>query len=187
MADASSRAIPGLTEWRLYLRRRLKLNGPNGPTSLPTPELTTATTREIVACMDAVERAIEPSYLREVVQRLESLGSHPLGFRVAGTPEERAAARFVAGELRGLGLEVAEEAVPVDGWRLREAYVEAGGRRFEGASFGGVPETGRRGVKGELAVVGRGGRRQLDRIDAAGKILLVEWCDQGLWPYHVAL
>src|SRR5207247_608786 len=68
-----------------------------------------------------------------------------------------------------------------------EAYVEAGGRRFEGASFGGVPETGRRGVKGELVIVGRGGRRQLDRIDAAGKILLVDWCDQGLWPYHVAL
>ena len=32
-----------------------------------------------------------PEYLEHVVERLSSLGSHPLGFRVAGTPEEREA------------------------------------------------------------------------------------------------
>ena len=31
---------------------------------------------------------IDRDYLRYVVERLESLGSHPRGFRVAGTPEE---------------------------------------------------------------------------------------------------
>ena len=41
--------------------------------------------------------AISPEYLRHVVERLASLGSHPLGFRVAGTPEEREATAFVAG------------------------------------------------------------------------------------------
>ena len=40
--------------------------------------------------------AISPEYLRHVVERLASLGSHPLGFRVAGTPEEREATAFVA-------------------------------------------------------------------------------------------
>src|SRR5207344_1443096 len=88
-------------------------------------------------------RVIEfsPGYLRQVVERLESLGSHPRGFRVAGTPEERAASAFVAAEMRGLGLEnVTEEPVPVDAWRLEEAFVElADGTRFECASFGGVP------------------------------------------------
>ena len=54
-----------------------------------------------------------------MVERLASIGSHPLGFRVAGTPEEREAVDFIAGEMRSLGLEnVVEEPVPVDGWRL---------------------------------------------------------------------
>ena len=130
-----------------------------------------------------------PEYLQHVVERLASIGSHPLGFRVAGTPEEREAVDFVAGEMRSLGLEnVTREPVPVDGWRLEEAYVElADGTRVEGASFGGGPGTGARGVTGELVRVGRGGRRQLDRLDVAGKIALVEWQVKRLWPYHVGL
>jgi hypothetical protein len=128
-------------------------------------------------------------YLDHVVRRLESIGSHPLGFRVAGTPEEREAVEFIAGEMRSLGLQnVTEEAVPVDGWRLEEGFVElADGARFECASFGGVPETGPKGVEGELVAVGRGGRRQLDRLDVRGKVALVEWQIARLWPYHVGL
>jgi len=130
-----------------------------------------------------------PEYLEHVVRKLESIGSHPLGFRVAGTPEEREAVAFISGEMRGLGLEnVTEEPVPVDGWRLEEAFVElADGMRFECASFGGVPETGPKGVEGELVAVGRGGRRQLDRVDVRGKVALVEWQVARLWPYHVGL
>ena len=91
--------------------------------------------------------------------------------------------------MRALGLEnVVEEAVPVDGWRLEDAYVELGDRtRVEGASLGGVPETGACGVEGELVRVGRGGRRQVDRLDVAGKVALVEWQVARLWPYHVGL
>jgi Iap family predicted aminopeptidase len=124
-----------------------------------------------------------------VVERLASIGSHPLGFRVAGTPEEREAVDFIAGEMRSFGLEnVVEEPVPVDGWRLEDAFVEvADGTRVEGASFGGVPETGARGVEGELVRVGRGGRKQLDRLDVGGKVALVEWQVARLWPYHVGL
>jgi Iap family predicted aminopeptidase len=128
-------------------------------------------------------------YLEHVVGRIASIGSRPDGFHVAGTPEEREAVDFVAGEMRSLGLEnVALERVPVDGWRLEEAYVElADGSRVEAASFGGVPGTGARGVAGELVRVGRGGRKQLDRLDVAGKIVLVEWQIERLWPYHVGL
>jgi Iap family predicted aminopeptidase len=124
-----------------------------------------------------------------VVERLASIGSHTLGFRVAGTPEEREAVEFIAGEMRSLGLEnVVEESVPVDGWRLEDAFVEvADGTRIEGASFGGVPETGAHGVEGELVRVGRGGRKQLDRLDVGGKVALVEWQVARLWPYHVGL
>jgi Iap family predicted aminopeptidase len=130
-----------------------------------------------------------PGYLQHVVERLAAIGSHPLGFRVAGTPEEREAVDFIAGEMRSFGLEnVIEEPVPVDGWRLEEAYVELeDGTRLECASFGGVPETGPKGVEGELIAVGRGGRRQLDRLDVAGKVALVEWQVARLWPYHIGL
>jgi len=129
-----------------------------------------------------------PEYLEHVVSRLAAIGSHPLGFRVAGTPEEREAVDFIAAEMRSHGLQdVVEEPVPVDGWRLEEAYVETAGTRVEAASFGGVPETGPKGVHGQLVRVGRGGRRQLDRLDVAGKVALVEWQVERLWPYHVGL
>jgi len=60
-----------------------------------------------------------PEYLEHVVTRLAGIGSTPRGFHVAGTPEEREAVDFVAGEMRSIGLQdVVEEAVPVDGWRL---------------------------------------------------------------------
>jgi Iap family predicted aminopeptidase len=136
---------------------------------------------------ELIEHAIDPQYLRFVVERLESFRSHPLGFRVAGTPEEHAAVAFAAEELRGIGLEVVEEPVPVDAWRLVDAYVEADGRRYECASFGGVPETGAAGVTGELVVGGRSGRRELDGLEVRGRVVLVDWQEDGLWPYHVAL
>jgi len=108
---------------------------------------------------------------------------------VAGTPEEREATEFIAGEMRAAGLvDVVEEPVPVDAWRLEDAVVELpDGTRFECASFGGVPETGRDGVTGELVHVGRGGRRQLDRVDVRGKVALVDWVVQRLWPYHIGV
>ncbi|MFL5967703.1 MAG: hypothetical protein ACJ747_14245, partial [Gaiellaceae bacterium] len=131
---------------------------------------------------------IKTQYLHEIVSRLESFGSHELGFRVAGTPEERRAAEYIAGELRAAGLDVAEERVPVDAWRLEDASVElAGGVRYECASFGGVPETPPGGIEAELVVVGRGGRKQLDPRDVEGKIALVDWRVDWLWPYHVAI
>ena len=110
--------------------------------------------------LTAVEELVSEEYLRFVVERLASLGSSPLGFRVAGTSEERGAAAFVADELRGLGFsDVVEEHVPVDAWRFREAFVEVGGRRYEAVSMGGVPGTGRAGspVSSSPCVAGAGG------------------------------
>lgn len=136
----------------------------------------------------AVEAAISADYLHRVVERLSSYRSHRLGFRVAGTPEERKATAWIAREMRSLGLEdVVEEPVPVDAWRFRGAFVEVAGKRYECASMGGVPETGARGVRGELVFVRRGGRRDGGYADIAGKVVLVDWCDQLLWPYEFGL
>src|SRR5205085_8106755 len=82
----------------------------------------------------------------------------------------------------------AKEAVAVGGWRLGEGFVgREGGTGIEGASFGGGPGAGGGGARGAVVRVGRGGRRQLDRLDVAGKVALVEWQVQRLWPYHVGL
>jgi Iap family predicted aminopeptidase len=136
-----------------------------------------------------LEAAVSAAYLREVVERLESFRSHPLGFRAAGTEEERAAAGYVAGEMRGLGLrDVVEEPVPVDAWRLRDAYVELpDGSRYGCASMGGVPETPPGGVVGPLVLAGRAGRRQLDRLEVEDAVVLVDWRGQALWPYQSGL
>lgn len=130
-----------------------------------------------------VEDRLEPEYLRSVVERLSAIGSSPLGFRVAGTPEDRRAASFVADEMRALGLhDVRFEPVPVDAWRFREAFVRCGRARYECASMGGVPGTGPEGVTGRLVAVARGGRGQLDGLDLAGRVVLVDWTDRELWP-----
>ena len=50
-----------------------------------------------------------------------------------------------------------------------------------------MPETGPGGVRGQLVYVGRAGRKQLDGIDVTGKIALVDWEVERLWPYHVGL
>ena len=136
----------------------------------------------------AVEARIEAGELRRIVEKLESFRSHPLGFRVAGTPAEQQAADWIAAEMRAIGLhDVVLDPVPVDGWELREAHVEAGGTRYECSSFGGVPGTPPGGVAGELVAVSRGGRRELEGIDVTGRIVLLDWRDDDLWPFQSGL
>jgi Iap family predicted aminopeptidase len=135
-----------------------------------------------------LEERISAETLREIVEELGSYRSHPLGFRLAGTPEERKAAEWIARRMRSIGLDdVTKEAVPVDAWRFRGAFVELDGTRYECASMGGVPDTGRRGVRGELVFVRGGGRHDIGSADVAGKVVLVDWRDERLWPSSFGL
>ena len=132
---------------------------------------------------------LDTAYLREVVDRLAALGSSPLGFRVTGTPEDRAAAEYAAGELRAAGLGgVAVEEVAVDGWRFRGAELApAGGPAIEGAALGGTPATPRRGVTGRLVDAGAARRRELDRLDVRGALVLVDWHKGPAGPADIGL
>ncbi|MEI6726180.1 MAG: PA domain-containing protein, partial [Actinomycetes bacterium] len=127
--------------------------------------------------------------LRRVVQTISSVGSHPLGFRASGTPEDREVTEFVAAEMHAIGLSsVAFEDVPVDAWRFRGASVSVeGGSRFEGASMAGVAATVPAGVSGALVFVGDGCRDRLDRLDVAGKVALVDWRRTSVWISEIAL
>ena len=86
---------------------------------------------------------IEREPLERVVEALSRVGSHPLGFRVAGTPEDRATAELIATEMRSIGLtDVALEQVPVDGWHYRGGSVTlSDGTQWEAASLGSFPPT----------------------------------------------
>ena len=132
---------------------------------------------------------LDAAYLREVVDRLSSLGSSPLGFRVTGTPEDRAAAEYVAGELRAAGLGgVAIEEVAVDGWRFEGAeLVPAGGPAIEGAALGGTPPTPAGGISARVVDAGAARRRELDRLDVRGALVLVDWAKGPAGPADVGL
>ncbi len=138
---------------------------------------------------EAVETRITADELRSIVERLESFRSHPLGFRVAGTAAEHAAAEWIAAEMRSIGLsDVVLESVPVDAWEFRGAYVERDdGIRYECASMGGVSPTPPEGITAELVAVTRGGRGELEGIDVAGRVVLVDWRDDDLWPFQFGL
>jgi hypothetical protein len=137
----------------------------------------------------ALALPVERERLGVTVERLSALGSSPLGFRAAGTPEDRRAADMAAEDLAAAGLErVTIEDVPVLGWSFGGARVEAGGLRpYEAASMGGVPGTGPSGVSGRLVAAGDGARRRLDRLDLAGAVALIEWRSERTLPADVAL
>ena len=150
-----------LLESRVIARRTPRPSSSSSATRLPEPFAT----------------PVDDALLRRMVAAISSVGSHPLGFRAAGTPEERQVAELVAAEMRSIGLaDVGFEQVPVDGWRFRDASLRvAGGRRYACSSMAGSPATPKAGISGRLVFVGDGRRDRLDRLDLRGTIALVDW------------
>ena len=145
-------------------------------------------TERAAALRLARQAAIDVPYLRRVVDHLSSIGSSDLGFRVAGTPEDHAVAAFVAEQLDEIGLSgVAVEHVAVDGWRFHGADLAVAGATYQAASLGGVPPTPADGVTGPLIDVGTASRRELDRLEVAGRIALVDWRSATVSPSDVGL
>lgn len=137
----------------------------------------------------AFTTTVDVAMLRRVVGTISSVGSHPLGFRATGTPEEREVTEFVASEMRAIGLsQVAVEHVPVDAWRFRDASVSVeGASTYQCASLAGVQATPRSGVTAEVVYVRDGRRDRLDRLDVSGKIALVDWRSGDEWISEIGL
>ena len=131
-----------------------------------------------------VETAVDEGFMRSLVERMSAIGSSPLGFRIAGTPEDDEVCALLADTMRSIGLEdVRLEPVPVDGWRFRGASLEAAGAVTPCASFGGSPPTPPGGIEAELVFAGRGSRVELARAGVEGRIVLFDWPgDHFLWP-----
>jgi Iap family predicted aminopeptidase len=142
----------------------------------------------VLSTRGILDGAIDVGYLRAVVRHLADTGSSPMGFRLAGTPEDVELTAWIAEQMTALGLaDVALEPVPVDAWRFRGARVEALGRTFECASFGGSPPTPPDGVEAEVVFVGRGTRDEVAAADLSGRIALIDWRGGDLlWPSMAA-
>ncbi|MFA5895770.1 MAG: M28 family peptidase [Thermoplasmata archaeon] len=146
---------------------------------------------------DAVAAKLDVDYMRGIIEHITSIGSSPLGFRTAGTPEDFKTASYIVAEMKRIGLKDAGlETVTVDMWRFLGASltVTAGGTTwtFQAASQGGVPPTPKKGLTGDILFVGKG--RAMDYevleskgISAKGKLVLADWDADEVWTNHIAM
>jgi hypothetical protein len=130
---------------------------------------------------------LDSHYIRSTIQTLTAIGSSALGYRNAGTSEDREVAAFVSAEMRRIGLvDVAVEEVPVDAWRFTGARVDVSTdgsvTTFEGCSFGGIPPTSPDGITARLVDVKDPRRKALDKLDLRGTIVLADWRRKAIDP-----
>jgi Peptidase family M28 len=112
-------------------------------------------------------------YPQSIENYLDSLGNSPVGFRLAGTPADNAAADYITGQFQAMGLaNVREEAVPVDAWDMQGSWVRVAGRTMVASTFDGVPGTPGP-VNGEIVFVGQGKLSDYAGVDVTGKIVLI--------------
>ena len=146
---------------------------------------------------DLIAARLDADYMRGIIEDITAIGSSPMGFRTAGTPEDLETATYVVDRMREIGLEDAGiERIPVDMWRFRGASltVTAGDRTwtFDAASQGGVPPTPPAGRTGDVVYVGEGTAIEYEALEArgvsvAGKLALVDWDSDDVWTNHVAM
>ena len=131
----------------------------------------------------AVDKLIAKGYPQGIEDYLTSLGTSAIGFRMAGTPADNAAAAFIAKKMRQAGLvNVRLEPVSVDVWDFRGASVTVGKRVMPASIFGGSPGTSTDGVTGDVVYVGPGRAEDYAAAgDVSGKIVVVEFRPSWWW------
>ncbi len=131
----------------------------------------------------AVDQLIADGYPQAIETYLNSLGANPLGMRLAGTEAEQAASRYLAAELKAMGLSnVRLEPVPVDAYELGGAGVTVGAREMTASQFPGIPGTPAGGISGSVVYVHDGTAADFDAAgDVTGKIVLVDLNLEAVW------
>ena len=147
--------------------------------------------RETLLGLEEGRRVIEisPEYLR---QRRRAARVVPVA--PARVPRGRARPRSARPppssprEMRNLGLDERDRGAGARrraGGSRRPSSSSRTGRGSSAPPSAASPRPGARESPASSSPVGRGGRKQLDRVDVRGKIALVEWQVARLWPYHV--
>lgn len=128
---------------------------------------------------------VELEYALAVARRVASFGTYERGFRPAGSEAARNCAQYLEQEMRAIGLpQVDVLEFPLDGWEFAGASVAVeGGPVLEAVAYGGATGTGPQGVTAEMVSCGNGTREAYAKVDARGKIVLVELdLDEVNWP-----
>jgi hypothetical protein len=133
--------------------------------------------------VQALNRAIDTTYLRRVTERLTEFGDTPHGWRPGGSPANLESVDWIAREMRSLGMRnVAKLPVPIDRWVFNGASVTVeGGPTAEASSWGGVPGTPDGGITAEVVDVGLGQASDYVGRDVTGKIVMVNWAFGDHW------
>ena len=145
----------------------------------------------------AVSTLISSGYASKMEDKCVSFQGNSLGFRSAGTAADDACARWIAREMKAIGLsDVTLEAVPVDEWDFKSASVQVSGLgysnpvTYKATGFGGGVSTPFAGVTGDIVYVKdvdlvngpwSGSAGAFDAVgDVTGKIVLVDF-ESAMW------
>ena len=145
----------------------------------------------------AVSELISNGYAQKMENRCVSFQGNSLGYRSAGTTADDACARWIATEMKAIGLSnVTLEAVPVDEWDFKSASVQVSGLgysnpvTYRATGFGGGVSTPFAGVTGDVVYVKdvdlvngpwSGSAGAFDAVgDVTGKIVLVDF-ESTMW------
>ena len=109
--------------------------------------------------------------------------SSPLGTRTAGSRAEHAAAEWLAGKMREIGLtDVEKVAANCDLWQFNGACLQIlGDDKIIDLHSYAAAATPVEGITAELLYAGQGTRFDYDKIDARGKIVLIEVNQRDDW------
>ena len=115
-----------------------------------------------------------------------------LGFRWAGTAPDNASARYLARQMRAMGLKnVHLERVPVDVFDFKWADVKVGGQTFVASTFAGIRPTPSKGLTARVVYAHDGTAQDFDALQAAGvsvkgKLVLVDSNFNAWWLNYPA-
>jgi len=130
----------------------------------------------------AVDKLIRDGYPQRLERKLTSFKSIPMGFRWAGSEADNQAARFLAAEMRRIGMTgVSLEAVPVDEWTPIDQYVLVDGKKLRGSPYPGVPPTPMGGLTGQVVYVDDGQAVDFFGLDVEDKIVIVDFNSVNWW------
>jgi Iap family predicted aminopeptidase len=131
----------------------------------------------------AVATLVGAGYPQSVVEHLTALGDAQSGFRLAGGRADLEQSAFIAGEMRGAGLQnVRLEPVAVDVWDVRGAEVVVGDERLTASQWAGVPGTPADGITAPLVYVRGGLAADYAAVgDVDGCIVLVDFLPSEYW------
>lgn len=130
------------------------------------------------AGVDSFVKNVDVDYAWHVSDKLARIGLFKLGFRPSGTVAEHKAAKFIAKEMKKIGLHnVSLEKVPLIAWSFLGAKVniiQPEEKTVVASTYAGCQGTSPEGVTGEVIYVGNGFRHEYDGLDVENKIVMVD-------------